>query len=194
MVVVAGVERGRPRVVSPRDIAGCGLRLFLRDGYAATSMDQVAAAAAVSRSTVFRYFPTKPAIVWAGTERSREVLIAHLDGADPHRAWRLAVLEAVLASQQHQPEDHPILRDQLRLINTVAVLRAHVSSTTADWHAPLAAFIARHTGAEPEDLMPTALAAAIPAATFAGLSWWACHSDGDPAAAVATSLTHIGLP
>jgi AcrR family transcriptional regulator len=39
------------------------LRLFRRQGYQATTVEQIAEAAEVSPSTVFRYFPTKDALV-----------------------------------------------------------------------------------------------------------------------------------
>jgi hypothetical protein len=39
------------------------MRLFEEQGYAATAVDQIAEAAEVSQSTLFRYFPTKEDVV-----------------------------------------------------------------------------------------------------------------------------------
>ncbi|HEX5812438.1 MAG TPA: TetR family transcriptional regulator, partial [Pseudonocardia sp.] len=39
------------------------MRLFRDRGYAATTVDDIAAAAEVSRSTFFRYFPSKEDVV-----------------------------------------------------------------------------------------------------------------------------------
>jgi AcrR family transcriptional regulator len=41
----------------------CALRLFRQQGYAGTTIEQIAAAAEVSPSTFFRYFPTKEDLV-----------------------------------------------------------------------------------------------------------------------------------
>ncbi|QKS00464.1 TetR family transcriptional regulator [Sphingomonas sp. CL5.1] len=46
-----------------RRIAGCALELFDRQGFAATSVDQIAAAAGVSRRTFFRHFPRKESVI-----------------------------------------------------------------------------------------------------------------------------------
>jgi AcrR family transcriptional regulator len=44
-------------------IRSAALDLFERQGYSATTVDQIAAAAEVSPATFFRYFPTKEAVV-----------------------------------------------------------------------------------------------------------------------------------
>ncbi len=52
-------KKARTRATIQRE----ALRLFQRDGYAATSVESIAAAADVSPSTFFRYFPTKEDVV-----------------------------------------------------------------------------------------------------------------------------------
>jgi len=46
-----------------RRIAGCALELFDRHGFAETTVDQIAAAAGVSRRTFFRHFPRKESVI-----------------------------------------------------------------------------------------------------------------------------------
>jgi AcrR family transcriptional regulator len=54
-------ERKKARTrVAIRDVA---LRLFEEQGYAETTVEQIAEAAEVSPSTYFRYFPTKEAVI-----------------------------------------------------------------------------------------------------------------------------------
>src|ERR671911_889973 len=57
--------RERRRARTRRSIQEHAMRLFLERGYDATTVSDVAAAAEVSHMTVFRYFPTKEALVLA---------------------------------------------------------------------------------------------------------------------------------
>jgi TetR/AcrR family transcriptional repressor of mexJK operon len=52
-------------------IAQAALDLFLQQGYAATSMDAVAAVAGVTKQTVYRYYPSKEQLFTAVMEKIR---------------------------------------------------------------------------------------------------------------------------
>jgi AcrR family transcriptional regulator len=55
---------GRPRASSRRTIEEAALELFLENGYAATSIDDIARRAAVGRATVFGYVAAKSDLLW----------------------------------------------------------------------------------------------------------------------------------
>ena len=55
--------RERKKAKTRAAIRAHGMRLFAEQGYAATTVDQIAEAAEVSQSTFFRYFPTKEDLV-----------------------------------------------------------------------------------------------------------------------------------
>jgi AcrR family transcriptional regulator len=55
--------RARKKARTRADLQRHALRLFRDQGYGATTVDDIAAAAEVSRSTFFRYFPTKEDVV-----------------------------------------------------------------------------------------------------------------------------------
>jgi AcrR family transcriptional regulator len=61
-------------------IRDAGMRLFAEQGFAGTTMDQIAEAAEVSRATVFTYFPTKEEIVFGDGSAAIEGLAARLEG------------------------------------------------------------------------------------------------------------------
>lgn len=57
--------RERKRQLTLQRISEAGLRLFLAKGYEATSLDEIAAAAGISRRTFFYYFESKDEILRA---------------------------------------------------------------------------------------------------------------------------------
>jgi AcrR family transcriptional regulator len=69
------------------------VRLFREQGYAATTVEQIAEAAEVSPSTVFRYFPTKDELVT--TDEIDPAIFAAFEQQPPElglvEAWRAAM-------------------------------------------------------------------------------------------------------
>jgi AcrR family transcriptional regulator len=80
--------RERKKAATRLAIREAGMRLFTEQGFAGTTVDEIAAAAGVSRATVFTYFQTKEEIVFGDassavdrlaslmTERSAEPTVA----------------------------------------------------------------------------------------------------------------------
>ncbi len=70
-------------------------RLFVRQGYTATSIRQIAAEAGIGKATIYHHFPDKQAIVLAlvdqNTGRTRQVLEAVKAETDPRRRIETAV-------------------------------------------------------------------------------------------------------
>ena len=56
--------RGRRPATTRQDVARAALDLFARQGYDETTVDEIAAAVGVSRRTFFRYYESKPDVVW----------------------------------------------------------------------------------------------------------------------------------
>src|SRR5690242_6445621 len=99
------------------------LRLFREQGYAATTVDQIAEAADVSPSTFFRYFPTKEDVV---LQDDLDVLAigafeAQSPDLSPVAAFRAAARQAFAALDE---DDLAKLRETARLTLTVPELRA----------------------------------------------------------------------
>ena len=66
-------RRERKRQLTLERIAETGLKLFIENGYEATTLDAIAAASGISRRTFFYYLKSK-----------EEVLLAHESGDIPH--------------------------------------------------------------------------------------------------------------
>src|SRR4051794_32187412 len=61
-------NKGRPSEVDARQIVQVAVRLFERHGFNGVTMEDIAAAASISRRTLFRHFPSKADLVWADTD------------------------------------------------------------------------------------------------------------------------------
>ena len=100
------------------------LRLFREQGDQATTVEQIAAAAEVSPSTFFRYFPTKEDVVLRDDfdDRILEALDRQPASLAPVAAFRVAIREALATLT---PAEWAELRETTALSLTVPELRAH---------------------------------------------------------------------
>jgi AcrR family transcriptional regulator len=91
--------RARKRRQTRQRLADTGLRLFLAQGYEATTLDQIAEAAGVSRRTIFHYF-----------EQKEDILLA----------WKSGLGEAIGAAIRAEAPDRPPLEVALSAMLTLA--------------------------------------------------------------------------
>lgn len=66
--------RGRPQATTRESIEEAACELFLEQGYAATSVDDIARRAGVSRSSFFNYFAGKADVLWGPVLRELEAV------------------------------------------------------------------------------------------------------------------------
>ncbi|MEV6071720.1 TetR family transcriptional regulator [Nocardia sp. NPDC052001] len=97
------------------------LRLFAEKGYEATTVDEIADAAGISRRTFFRQFRSKEDVVFADHESQLAQARAYLDAAhgDP---WD-AVLEAVIAVFERFTQWRELAARRYRVVRQVPTLR-----------------------------------------------------------------------
>lgn len=113
----------RSRQLATQEILRTARRLFAEQGYADTTMAQIAEGAGVSQRTLFRYFGSKDDLLGDDPERFRRVLTATVreQPADVG-VWDAlrAGLAAVLALQDSREE----ALERFRLLHDTASLRA----------------------------------------------------------------------
>ena len=85
--------RERKKARTRASIREHAMRLFLHQGFAQTSVEQIAEAAEVSPSTFFRYFPTKEDVVLA--DDLDPILLAALAAQPPELPPLVALRRAV---------------------------------------------------------------------------------------------------
>jgi AcrR family transcriptional regulator len=98
--------RERRQLRQRADLVRIGMRLFAERGYDATTVDEIAEAAEVSRRTLFRYFGTKGDIVMEWARGTTTVLTESLRARPPDERPFVslhAVFVAMCESFAHNP-------------------------------------------------------------------------------------------
>lgn len=182
---------GRPRTIDPDAVSLVALRLFDDRGYDAVSMDDVAAAAGVSRRSLFRLFPTKAALVWGGLEEFAARLRAALDARPAGEPSADGLRAAYRAAATFPDGVVETTRHRLRVIRADPALDREGTPRIAGLEDHLTRFVAAHDGGDPADLGPAVRAAAWSGAAIAALTWWASSDEGRPEDAVDRALREL---
>ncbi|MGW3963611.1 mycofactocin system transcriptional regulator [Amycolatopsis sp. NPDC005003] len=176
---VSGSRRGRPPGTSARELELVALRLFTERGYHETTVDQIAAAAGVSRRTFFRYYDAKSDVLWNEFDTEVETirrLLAEMPGELPVME---AVRRAVLEANHYRAEDVPELRQRMSLLSSVPELVASSAVHYDAWERAVSAFVARRCGQPAGSLYPLAVGHAVLAACRAAYDRWSARADAD---------------
>ena len=152
--------RERKKARTKADIYRQALRLFREQGYDETTIEQIAEAAEVSPSTVFRYFPTKEALVlW---DELDEAIIgafqAQPAALSPILALRNA-MRTVFASLP--PERQALEREREALLLAQPQLRAALINQFSEMIQQVTAVVAERVGRRPDDFAVRNLAGAV---------------------------------
>jgi AcrR family transcriptional regulator len=102
VVDVATGLRERKKQRTRATITRVALELFARNGFAATTVNEIAEAAEVSPRTVSTYFPTKEGIVFAEYRASIERLAACLERREPGETVIDALCRWLIAEESAQ--------------------------------------------------------------------------------------------
>jgi AcrR family transcriptional regulator len=166
--------RGRPVTTDPAAVGLTALKLFNELGIDKVTMDDVAIEAGISRSNLFRIFPSKAAVVWGGMQRITEELknqlannpetsvVKHL-----HQSWvgALSVLDNSLDT----------VRLRLKLIASSPEVYGWGHAQLEEARKILEAAIAKIEG--PNSVRPKMISSALIAASMSVLTWWAESDD-----------------
>ncbi|MFG1928645.1 TetR family transcriptional regulator [Cryptosporangium sp. NPDC048952] len=175
-----GGARSRARAAVRVQVAHLAADLVLERGYEETTVDDICAAAEISRSTFFRYFPSKDDALFGETadagERLLEALLARPPEEGPWVAMRRA-LDPIIA--RYEANDERTRRLARLMVNTPA-LAAHHREKNGRWHQLLRPEIARRLGADPAEASDPRVDAVIGAArgcVEAALAAWTASDE-----------------
>lgn len=190
--------RERKKARTKTAIQQHALRLFREQGYAATTIEQIAEAAEVAPSTVFRYFPTKEDLADLTDYLPLLVNLAEAFDAQPAdlgpvQALRHAI-RAVFAGQS--PAEHAARREREMLMLTVPELWATNLSSIPRAIRVVSELVARRTGRSADDAAVRNLSRAVCGMALAVLFDSLQSPQADVAAELDEALAHLeaGLP
>lgn len=176
------------------------LRLFRENGYQRTTVEQIAAAAEVSPSTFFRYFPAKEDVVLQDDMDVRmiEALERQPAGLSPISAVRAAIRDAFAS---YTEADLEIISETAALSLSVPEIRARATDEFVRTIGSIGEALAKRAGRPADDLAVRTAAGAIIGVMMAlTMPWEGWSSDpqtfGDLFGRVdqALALLEAGLP
>lgn len=189
-------RRERKKQLVHDELSRRAFALFAERGFDRVSVEDITEAADVSRTTFFRYFPTKEDVLvqWmrAVGEETAAALLARPPDEPPLVALRAALL--TLARVYASDTERAALVEQLR--RGSPTVRAAHRDKIAQWEDLLATALAERTGSSAErDLAPRLLARlAMAAVTSAQDTWAAGERAGDVLALLDEALSAIDDP
>lgn len=183
----------RKRAKARNAIQREALRLFIEQGFSATTVEQVAQAADVAPSTVFRYFPTKPDLLVLDGYHSFLGPLAAAFEAQPEDRTPLQALRGALSQvfADLSPSDRAARYERdFAMITIPELWSANIGLAIKGMDA-IADLVAKRTGRDPADTEVRTFSRAVSGTGLAVLLDWTRRPDFDPAAAIDDAFAHL---
>lgn len=170
--------RQRKKAKTRAAIQQHALRLFRAQGYEATTIEQIADAAEVSPSTIFRYFASKEDLVVV--DDYDPLFVRAFRAQDPGLTPIEALRRAIRATfDDLSPSEISAQRDRDFLMVTVPELWAASLGNVTQALRTMADLLAERAGRKPDDLAVRALSSAVFGVMFDVMLRWAKDPELD---------------
>ena len=168
---------GRPRTSSRAMLEDAAAELFVEFTYAATTIDQIAQRAGVSRNTFFNYFSAKSDLLWVEMDAALLLLESELASATGQPLE--AVCDAILSAAKQIGNDRvPLALTQDDVMGTREETRSSGLVRLARRSDLLATFLAARLGRRSTDLLVLVAANTLAGAVSAAWTAWAANGIG----------------
>jgi mycofactocin system transcriptional regulator len=187
-VGMTSTRAGRPPVTTRVELEQVALELFADHGFEATTVDDIAASAGISRRTFFRYYDSKNDVVWGDFDsllgRMAQWLAATADEVPLVDALRAAVIQFNAVP----PELEPAHRERMALILRVPALQAHSTLRYEAWRGVVATFAARRLDRPVDSFGPQLVGHLALGAAVAAYEQWLGDEEADLGALLADAF------
>jgi AcrR family transcriptional regulator len=151
-------RRERKKAATHKALADAALRLFLERGYDAVGIREIAEAADLSVTTLFKHFPSKEALVFDQEGDVKDALLSAVRDRGAGRSIPAALRDYVIRHRLPHHGDDPRFAQFKRLIEQTPALREYSRKMWMRYELALAAEIADDVGAPHDDPACRALA------------------------------------
>lgn len=168
----SGLRERKQQVV--RDaLHHASIELFTKNGFDATTVDEIAEAAGVSRRSFFRYFESKADLLAENVLNYGAALAESVRRSSPHLSALEVLEETVRSGVQHAAKQEQRTRQTVEIAIRSASARQAYQSRMMDVEDALTeAFAARFKGASKKQINPRLLAGITLAIMNATISSW----------------------
>jgi AcrR family transcriptional regulator len=144
--------RERKKARTRESLAVAALDLFARQGFDATTIEEIADACEVSPRTFFRYFPTKEAALFGDGESRRAALLDALANQPAEVPPLEALHAAMVALARSYRDDRDVLVMRSKVLQESVHLRASKAEHQRGWEEALTEELARRARAVKQPL------------------------------------------
>jgi AcrR family transcriptional regulator len=162
--------RERKKLKTKESIQREALRLFQEQGYDETTIEQIAAAAEISPSTFFNYFPTKEDVVLY--DRYDPVMVSLIEGARPDEPLSQTIKRALEGLGGVIEPDRQMVLARAKLGLEAPSLRARFWEELQKAQALLGGLISVRTGRDAADFEVRVLSMMLVTASFEATQEW----------------------
>ena len=149
-------RRERKKAQTRQSLAEAALELFLKRGYEKVSVAEVADAADVSVTTLFKHFPSKEALVFDMDAEMEAALVAAIRDRPEDQSIPQALREHIVRGTHRRADSS--MREFLRMVEETPALRDYAQRMWLRHETAVAHAIAAEIGAPDDDLTCAALA------------------------------------
>jgi AcrR family transcriptional regulator len=165
--------RERKRQQTRERLTQVAMALFLERGFEATTLDDIAAAAEISRRSFFHYFASKEDIVFAWQDESTAALVAAVAARPANESMLAAAENAIAAMARHFEPGEAIAMARLKSDNPTLQARDQVKYERLE--RALAEALCKRTGHKTEQLQARLVAMIATGAMRIGGELWAAE-------------------